>query len=290
MVTNLVNNAETGLVIDKEPVYVDESLIWRTGMGIKPEEEAGITPPKPPAGIVPLVVDIETTGANPWDSRIICIGYKDPADTLSDPVVILDEDEEKILIEFLSSYVSGGYNQLIMFNGAFDYRFIFARCLYYRIACKEFVDSYIYDIMQVVQQVKQTFVYSLNKSGNLENWIQFLLGVGKTMTLEELLAAWELKDYPKIIEYNMNDVQVEFILYALIELVKQGPFIGKSFAVEEGAAGGLSRPSTAPATAALETGEKTTWKAICPVCLATADVPTTQAAYYCKICNTLIRR
>jgi hypothetical protein len=286
----MAEKTEPGVVVDKEPVYVDPSLIWKAGMGVVPSEAEKITPPKPAKGVIPLIVDIETTGLNPWECRIICIGYKDPAMPDSDPICILDEDEEKILLEFLSVFVAGKYNQLIMYNGAFDYRFIFARCLYYRITCKEWVNASIYDIMQVMQQVKQTYVYSMNKSGGLDNWITFLLGVSKTLTFEEMLAAWELKEYLQIIEYNINDVQTEFLLYALIESVKQNPFTGASFAIAESQAQGSTEAGGAIVRSSQVTQEAATWIAECPNCFATAEVPASQPVYFCKICNTMIKK
>jgi hypothetical protein len=279
-----------GVMIDKEPVYVEPSLIWQAGMGVTPSMEQKITPPRAVAGILPIVVDVETLGVNPWESRIICIGYKDPSIPDADPVVILDEDEEKILIEFLSAFTAGRYNQVIGFNTVFDYRFIFTRCLYYRISCKEFADASLYDIMQVMQQVKQTFVYGMNKSGTLDNWITFLLGVSKTMTFEEMLAAWEMKEYAQIIEYNMNDVQTEFILYSLIELVKQQPFTGRSFAITGSQTGGPPVTGQTSMQSSYTAQEPAMWTAKCPSCYATAEVPASQPVYYCKICGAMLTK
>jgi hypothetical protein len=54
------------------------------------------------------------------------------------------------------------------------------------------------DIMQILQQVKEAFVYSLNKAGTLDEWGKALLGYGKYGIQEEVLQRFIRKDFEYI--------------------------------------------------------------------------------------------
>jgi len=273
-------------VITKEPVYVDPSMIWKPGMGVT--KKPGITIPVSKAEIKPLIVDIEATGAFPWNSRLICIGYKDPMRPEEDPIVIFSNNEEEMLKQFFTVFTNGGYNQFIAYNASFDFRYIFAKALYYRISCGEFVNADIYDIMQILKQVKEEYVFGMNKAGSLEEWAMFLLGMKKPLTYEQMMELYNNKEYEQIIEYNKNDVQMEFYLYALIELVKGQPYTGESFAVP---ATTISSSGSLPQIGSGEgTAPQTTWNARCPVCYSSYEVPISQTEYVCPIDKTVIKR
>lgn len=186
----------------------------------------GVPPTATPAGITipeelfPCVVDIETTGINPWDSRIVCIGAVDPAEP-DDIKVFFDLDEAKVLRDFIDWFNSKAFNQIVGYNVGFDLRFIFAKCMQYRIQCGQFANADLFDIMQVMQQVKQKFVYGRQKPGRLDVWAQLLLGEKKLGTGEDVLKWFEKKKYSKIIKYSKKDVEIELKLYALILWTKE---------------------------------------------------------------------
>lgn len=281
---------ESKITIEKEPVYVDPSMIWRKGMGVIPTTAVPTITPLVPTGIKSLVIDIETTGANPWDSRLICIGYKDPSLPTEKPVVIFDESEEKVLLDFLTFFTKGGYSRIIAYNTAFDYRYLFAKCLYYRISCREFCDAKLVDVMQILAQVKEAFVYGYNKSGRLEDWMIFLFNIEKLISFEELLEAWDEKDYAKIIEYNVMDVELTFIIWSLIELVRGQNFTGSSFAAPPASIPTSSALSGTIQSPAEQSGETQTWNARCPNCYSVYVLPISQREYVCPIDGTIIKQ
>lgn len=281
---------ETGIVIEKQPAYVDPALIWRKGMGVIPKAEDRAVSAIVAAGKKPLIIDIETTGAEPWADRIICIGVKDPFLPTSEPIVFINDNEEKVVLDFLDYFIRGEYNQLIGYNTAFDFRFIFSKMLYYRIASSEFCTVDLYDIMQVMEQVKQAFVYGYNKSGKLGDWTQNLFGLQKPMDYHELLDAWEKHDFARIVNYNKFDVENEFIIYALIELVKEQPYTGVSFAIPSGSVPqttGNNLTTTSPTSSKQITQ---TWNAACPNCFSVFEVPISKTEYVCPIDGTIIKQ
>lgn len=252
---------EQGVEIEKEPVAVPEEEIIkskkkeeaqvpekRIEVELKPIEE--VKPEAPPVKKIevelvpekflppekpyyepsappipadrPVVIDIETTGANPWDSRIICISVKDLTLPDSEIKTFYDEDEEKMVRDFIEWYEQNAFNEVIGFLVAFDFRFIFAKCLRYIIPAPNFFNSRLYDIANILKQVKGEFVYNMNKQGSLNDWSKFLFGLEKTMTISEVFDAYKKKQIDKIIEYNRNDVLLETLIYSAIVYVKGG--------------------------------------------------------------------
>jgi len=294
---------ESGISIEKEPARVPASRIIQPGAETKVEAtgqfvEAAMTPisyagpsfPSAPYSTEtkPLIIDIETSGSKPWNSELICIGYIDPLNASTGAKVIIGKTEPEMLIDFLDVYTRGGYDELIGYNVAFDYRFIFSRMLYYRISSQEFVNAKLYDIMQVMQQVKQEFVYGYNKSGKLNDWTTYLLGMSKPLTFEEMLILWKSKDLDAIEAYNANDIMMEYFLYSLLQITIRTPYSGVSFASPplkkaEREINAELIPSSLP-TSVIQTGP--TYTAKCPVCLSETEVSEKQEPSICPICGS----
>jgi len=174
---------------------------------------------QPPA-IKSLILDIETTGIMPFNSRIICIGCLDLT-TPEEPIIFYDEDETKLLREFLDFFTLNGYTQIIGYNVAFDYRFIFTKAMRFRLSCKEFHDATLLDLCQVLKQVKLEFVFNFNRPGKLSEWSEYLLNRRKQLTLQEVLKAWEEKRIQDILLHNRNAILLIRDIY-LLYLVAKG--------------------------------------------------------------------
>lgn len=293
---------ESSIEIKSEPAKVEASRIIQPGAKkvaeptgrfveavMTPVKPTGLTFPKTPKakGIRSLLVDIETSGASPTNSELICIGYMDADNPKEGAKVIIGKPESEILIDFLDVFVRGGFNRIIAYNAVFDYRYIFSRMLYYRIAAKEFAEVKLYDLMQVMEQVKEAFVYGYNKPGKLDDWATYLLGMSKPLTFKDLLRLWKKKDLDGIEEYNRNDVKMEYYLYSLIELTIQTPYSGASFAsppprkAEKEIAAELT-PSSLPAEVT-EAGP--TYTARCPICMSEIEVAEDKEPPICSICG-----
>jgi len=166
-----------------------------------------------------MILDIETTGAKPWDSRIICIGAKDAALFDQAPTVFFHDDEKVMVEDFLAWFRSGGFNEIIGYNVSFDTRFIFSRCLFYQLQAPDFFAADLYDLMNVMKQVKQAYVFGFNKPGSLEDWMKYLWGESKDITIAEMLEAYARKEYEPILDYCRQDVEYEFTLWLLVQYV-----------------------------------------------------------------------
>lgn len=188
--------------------FVPQRRPWRPIEFVLPEKKS-------------LVIDIETTGIQPWKSRLICISLMDPGDPDQEIITIYEEEEERTVATFIAVLEQNGIEELIGYNLLFDYRFIYAKCLRYRIAAPILGEQKLYDVQEVMEKGRKGFVYGRNKSGRLEDWTQYLFGESKLMTPQEILQAWSEGRIEDIITYNRDDVRKTYKLWALTQLVLQ---------------------------------------------------------------------
>ena len=200
-----------------------------------PEEEP-FTPPTAPVPELPieefpgelflppekksLVLDIETTGIMPFNSRIICISAMD----VNNPMDIKqfhDLDEEKMVREFINYFDQNNFTEIIGYNVAFDYRFIFAKMMRYGIRSAKFVGADLYDLMQVMKQVKTQYVFNQNKAGHLHEWVEYFFGMQIAHTPQDILKAWKDKRIDYILDVNKKDVEATYRLWYLVNYVSE---------------------------------------------------------------------
>ena len=162
-----------------------------------------------------LILDIETTGADPTKSRLICIGCLD-ASNLQDPTqVFIGATEIEMIEPFMAYFLEKGFTKIVGYNLSFDLRFLFALYCRYRVVFPELFAAEVEDLMQRMEQIHYSFVYGRNKAGSLEDWAYYFFGMRKTMGIEEMWKAWEAGDAKTVAEYNTNDLVMTTSLYFL---------------------------------------------------------------------------
>ena len=167
-----------------------------------------------------LVVDIETTGLKANESRLMVIGFLDPNDPEGKPVVLFSPDEEELLRQFMDFYETRGFDSIIAYHASFDFAYLFQKCLRYRIPCPGWANSKLRDVMQLLTQVKEAFVYKPGKDQSLNNWATYLLGEGKLAEIDQLFEWWEKGQIQEIMDYNVQDVLITWKLWQLVQFSK----------------------------------------------------------------------
>ena len=122
-----------------------------------------------------LVLDIETTSFEAWTGRLIAIGTKDLNN--NEIRVFQDEHEESMLIQFFKYLNKNKYSEIIGYNVAYDLRFIFVKCIQYKIPANGFFSIKKTDIMMILKNINGG--YNFNKPGTLDDWAKALLGKKK---------------------------------------------------------------------------------------------------------------
>ena len=112
-----------------------------------------------PAAEKELLVNIETTDAKPWKGRIYSIAYQDLSIPGALPVILINENEEELLRQFVTFFNSENYKKLIGFKLTFDHRYIFNKIMLYRMFSEKWADIDLKDVKQLLDQVKEEFVY-----------------------------------------------------------------------------------------------------------------------------------
>lgn len=258
--------------------------------GYAPAPTTTIPSPAISAVKYPLVLNIETLGVDPLKQRIITISFQNGNNPNDTPTVILEEDELTMLKKFLQEYVSGGYNQLIVFNGCFDFRFIVMKMMYYRLPCKDFFKAELLDLYQISQQGRPGFMFSAQKGPNLSDWADYLLKYPKPFTDVKMMEYYKSGDFDKVREFASSQITRTLLIWMLWKAVSEIDYSGQTFANTPTAVSGAPELSeagykkAASAASQIQQGKKI----ICPYCLAEQTLQPGQTSKICSICGHVI--
>lgn len=163
--------------------------------------------------MIEVFMDIETTGLNPLESRIISVGFMDIGER---PVVYCDEDEKLILKNswfYLNSLMQKDRIKLIGYNlVSFDYHFMKIRSMLHGIQVTP-IDSY--DMNDLFWCLNQPYT---NNRVKLETWCKFL-GIPHDFTLNGSMMPelFEKKNYDAIRKHNIDDLVSTKLLYERVK-------------------------------------------------------------------------
>lgn len=229
-----------------------------------------------------LIINIETTGTKPWESRIICIGVMDP-NTLEPKVTnFLEETEVQTLDAFLQWLEGTSFSHLVGYNVSFDYRFIYALMQKYRRSSAQWKNIKLYDLMQQQKQVKDSYVFGYNPTGTLEQWATYLLG-SKPYAPQKQVYKWlKEKNIDEIVNFNTDKVTKAYYLWVLDKVVSE----------EIPGSKVLARPAQTTTqipigqTSGTSAIEEETVQVQCPNCLQLQEMPKSASVINCLVCGT----
>lgn len=222
---------EQSVTIEMEPVSVPDEWIIQPSLPAEPEEPAPTLPleslypsqfvyvplqPVRSPALKELIVNVETTGVLPFEANAFSIAYIDLSAATPETVVMINDNEEELINEFLDWFDSQNFTRIVGFNVSFDHRFIFAKACRYRRVAQKWANVQMRDIMQILKQVQEAFVFTQNKPGTLDEWGNELLGYGKLAPQEDMLKAFLAQDWEYVTAYNSRQAQLVYDLYALL--------------------------------------------------------------------------
>ena len=162
-----------------------------------------------------LVINCETTGALPWESRLILIGVMDPNELEPQVLTFYQETEEATITEFVEWLNGTTYDTLVSFNVAFDYRFLYVLMQRYRLLCPIWPKMDLVDMMTQQKQVKQAFVPGYNKEGTLEQWSTYLLGTQPYAPQAQVYTWLKEGNIDEIVNFNADKITKTYFLFTL---------------------------------------------------------------------------
>ena len=231
-----------------------------------------------------LIINIETTGVKPWESRIIAIGVLDPNQLEPQAMNFIEETEEKTLDAFIQFWKSTNYTTLIGYNVSFDYRFLYALMQKYRKTVETWKETDLYDLMQQQKQVKNEFVFGFNPTGKLEEWTTYLFGTKPYAEQKQVFAWYKEKNVEEIVNFNTDKLLKAYLLWVLDKVVS-GNISGSEV---------IARPSTQTAETpqGSHLGEignpNSAIQVKCTECLQEQEMLKTDKVINCHVCNTPI--
>ena len=170
--------------------------------------------PEPPTE-KELLVNLETTDAKPWKGKIYSIAYQDLSVPGSSPQVLVGDNEEELLRLFIDTFEQLNIKRLVGFKLAFDHRFIFNKLMLYRIQSKKWADIELKDVKQLMDQVKEEFVYFPDKTGKLDDYGKELLGKGKYGSQANMLKQYLAKNFDYVRAFQERQLEITNGLYQL---------------------------------------------------------------------------
>jgi len=218
------------------------------------------------------LLDIETTGLYPWESRLICVGILDLQYPEEAPTVFVNEDEETMIKNFAAWFEAQEFEEVWAYNGIFDARFLFGVCMRYRVQAPTLFNVVWHDLMSWLKKAKEAYMEGTQKAGTLDQWGAYVLGREKTLTFEKMMEFWEKRDLEAIVRYNVNDLEMEYELWLLIMFVT-----GQYDSLPE---------VLIPIGSEAITGE--TKLVTCPECGQVNEVPKEATEYKCVGCDDTI--
>jgi len=162
-----------------------------------------------------LLINIETTDVNPWEGRIYSIAFQDLSNPEALPNVLVSDNEEELINQFLELFNYFNPEKLIGFKLTFDHRFIFAKMMLYRIQNEAFKNIEMHDVKQIMDQVQEAFVYFPSKTGTLDDWGKMLLGKGKYGSQELMLRKYLAGDFEYVKAFQERQLEITNGLYQL---------------------------------------------------------------------------
>ena len=228
-----------------------------------------------------VILNIETTGLSPLDSRIMCIAVLDPAELEVQALQFMEPSEEETVRAFANVFEAEAWTEVIGFNVDFDYRFIFTAMEKYRIQAPKYMAAKLYDVMKVQQTGQPDFVSTLNKTDTLDAWGKSLVGFGKLYPQEEVLIAWEQGNFRKVMDFNENQVVLTYALWTLDQYVR-GNISGEIPGLAEESQVFVQQ---SPLKSIPVDVKQNLPYAICPECSSLIDKPEGSGAATCPTCG-----
>ncbi len=170
----------------------------------------------------PFFVDIETLGLDPFESRLIAIGYDNGTKE-----VLINEDEKELIENFLdvlndnSKVVLIGYNII-----GFDLPFLIARGLKHGIQeVQKLRTGYIIDLMDVVSRYLTTSKRRWIKQKEICSFLG--LDTRDVIDGSEIPRLFEQKEFEKIKQHCLNDLRLTKELFLKLKDLVQHKFMAK---------------------------------------------------------------
>ena len=219
-----------------------------------------------------LSLDVETTGLNPWDYRLIVCSVWDLDEPKSNMVTFASWDEEQ-LCKDMFEYINNKHPDVILaFNAKFECRCFITRAMYYHIQAPWIWSVEWHDMLTMLEGGWKNGLSGTMPAGSEENWLKFFFNEVKPYNIEECFKGIREGRLDEMIIRNRTCVQGQGDMYQLFMYCQSQ---GNVVVPDE-------KPSASRIDDVVEQGLLTVK---CEVCSAVNEVTTPQNPGQCWRCS-----
>jgi hypothetical protein len=168
------------------------------------------------SGETVVCMDIEATGLNPWEDRVIVIGLWNLQDDESGIMSFYGLDEEEVVVAACDWLNEVEPSVLVVYNGGYDERHLLTRAMYYQCQLPWYNSCKHHDLMDILKKGAFSGVNSSQPAGGVEDWEKFFWDKFKPYTIEECFNDLAAGSVEKFMLRNRGCVEGEGSLYKLL--------------------------------------------------------------------------
>ena len=165
--------------------------------------------------------DLETTGINVYNSRIILGSFWDLSKPKSEMVTFYDEDEETMVAEMMDYLNMEMPDIMTGYNTPFDVKFLTSRAVLYQLPAKGIFNAKHHEEMEFWGKGVEQSGLTYSNPGTLEDLALFLFHELKPYAIEACFDAYADGDIMPMFIRNRWDVATEGDAYKLVNYVKR---------------------------------------------------------------------
>ena len=162
-----------------------------------------------------LSLDVETTGLNPWDYKLIVCSVWDLDEPKSSMVTFASWDEEQLCIDMFDYIKNKNPDVILAFNAKFECRCFVTRAMLYHIRAPWIWSVEWHDMMAMLEGGWKNGLTGTMPSGSEENWLKYFFNEVKPFTIEECFEGIRQGRLDEMIIRNRTCVQGQGDMYQL---------------------------------------------------------------------------
>jgi hypothetical protein len=162
-----------------------------------------------------LSLDVETTGLNPWDYKLIVCSVWDLDEPKSSMVTFASWDEEQLCKDMFDYIEKKEPEVILAFNAKFECRCFVTRAMLYHIKAPWIWSVEWHDMMAMLEGGWKNGLTGTMPAGSEENWLKFFFNEEKPFTIEECFEGIRQGRLDEMIIRNRTCVQGQGDMYQL---------------------------------------------------------------------------
>ena len=169
-----------------------------------------------------LSLDVETTGLNPWEYRMIVCSVWPLDIPKGEMVTFAGWDEEKLTRDLFAYIAEQKPDIILAFNAKFECRCFVTRAMQYHIIAPWIWSCEWHDMMTMLEGGWKNGLSGTMPSGTEENWLAYFFGEVKPYNMDECFEGLREGRLDEMIIRNRTCVQGQGDMYQLYQYCRLG--------------------------------------------------------------------